>query len=177
MIFCLKHRNNTWIHLKINVFLPLSLVNKCLILIIAPYSTVECLLHFFKVRVNYGRSVIYLQAMFYCDLSPDRGVNYLSQACMPSYFSHVQLFATPWTVAHQAPLSMGFSRQEFWSGLPRPLPCHLPNPGIEPRSPALQADSLPSEPPANPPTVLAKSNKNRLALELKEKKQKRRQGA
>ena len=54
---------------------------------------------------------------------------------------------TPWAVAHQAPLSMGFSRQEHWSGLPCPPPGDLPNPGIEPRSPTLQADSLPSEPP------------------------------
>ena len=51
--------------------------------------------------------------------------------------------ATPWTVAHQAPLSMGFSRQEYLSGLPFPSPGDLPNPGIEPRSPTLQADSLP----------------------------------
>ena len=59
----------------------------------------------------------------------------------------VQLFVTPWTVAHQAPLSIGFSRQEYWSGLPFPSPGGLPNPGIEPRSPALQADALTSEPP------------------------------
>ena len=61
--------------------------------------------------------------------------------------SRVQLFATPWTVARQPPLSMEFSRQEYWSGLPFPSPADLPDPGIEPRSPALQADSLPSEPP------------------------------
>ena len=53
--------------------------------------------------------------------------------------------ATPWTVACQAPLSMGFSRQEYWTGLPFPSPGDLPDPGIEPRSPALQADSLPYE--------------------------------
>jgi len=64
--------------------------------------------------------------------------------------SHVQLFATPWTVAHQVPLSMGFSRQEYWSGLPFPSPGDLPNPGIEPRSPALQADPLTSEPFTQP---------------------------
>ena len=58
--------------------------------------------------------------------------------------SRVRLFATPWTVAHQAPLSMGFSRQEYWSGLPFPSPGDLSNPGIEPRSPALQADALTS---------------------------------
>ena len=51
--------------------------------------------------------------------------------------SHVQLFATPWTVAYQAPLSMGFSRQEYWSELQFPSPGGLPNPGIEPGSPAL----------------------------------------
>ena len=54
---------------------------------------------------------------------------------------------TPWTVAHQFSLFMGFSRQEYWSGLPFPSPEGLPDPGIEPGSPALQADSLPSEPP------------------------------
>ena len=53
------------------------------------------------------------------------------------------LFETPWTVAHQAPLSMEFSRQEYWSGLPFPSPADLPDAGIEPRSPALWADSLP----------------------------------
>ena len=61
--------------------------------------------------------------------------------------SRVQLFVTPWTVAHQAPPSMGFSRQEYWSGLPFPSPGGLPDPGIEPGSPTLQADASPSEPP------------------------------
>ena len=60
--------------------------------------------------------------------------------------SHIQLFATPRTVAHQAPPPMEFSRQEHWSELPFPSPGDHPNPGIEPRSPALQADALPSEP-------------------------------
>ena len=54
---------------------------------------------------------------------------------------------TPWTVAHQAPLSMGFPRQDYWSGQPFLSPGDLPDPGIEPTSPGLQADSLPSEPP------------------------------
>jgi len=57
--------------------------------------------------------------------------------------------ATPWTVAHQVPLSMGFSRQEYWTGLQFPSLGYLPNPGIKPRSLALQADSLPSEPPVH----------------------------
>ena len=60
--------------------------------------------------------------------------------------SRVRLFATPWTVAHQAPPFMGFSRQDCWSGLPFPSPGDLPDPGIEPRSPELEADALPSEP-------------------------------
>ena len=64
--------------------------------------------------------------------------------------SHVRLFETPWTVAHQTPPSMEFSRQESWSGLPFPSPGGLPNPGIEPESPALQVDALPSELPGNP---------------------------
>ena len=59
----------------------------------------------------------------------------------------VQLCATPWTVARQAPLSMGFSSQEYRRGLPFPSPKDLPNPGSEPGSPGLQTDSLPSEPP------------------------------
>ena len=61
--------------------------------------------------------------------------------------SRARLFVTPWTVAYQAPLSMGFSRQEYWSGLPFPSPGDLPDPGIEPRSPTLQGDALTSEPP------------------------------
>ena len=64
--------------------------------------------------------------------------------------SRVRLFATPRTVAYQAPPSMEFSRQEYWSGLPFPSPGDLPNPGIEPTPPTLQADALPSEPPGKP---------------------------
>ena len=65
----------------------------------------------------------------------------LVRVCVLNDFSHVRLF-----VAHQAPLFMGFSRQEYWSGLPFPPPRDLPDPGIKPRFPALQADALPSEP-------------------------------
>ena len=67
--------------------------------------------------------------------------------------SLVQLFATPWTAARQAPLSTGFSRQEHWSGLPCPPQGNLPDPEIEPMSAmalALKADSLPPEPPGKP---------------------------
>ena len=61
--------------------------------------------------------------------------------------SHVQLFVTPWTVDYNATPSMGFSRQDYWSGLPFPSPEDLPNPGIKPGSPSLYADALSSEPP------------------------------
>ena len=64
--------------------------------------------------------------------------------------SRVRLFATPWTVAYQAPSSMGFSRQEYWSGLPFPSAGDLPDPGIEPGSPTFQADALTFEPPGKP---------------------------
>ena len=66
------------------------------------------------------------------------------------WLSCVWLFVTPWSVACQVPLSMAFSRQEYWSGLPFPSPGDLPDPGMEPGSSALQADSLPSEPPGQP---------------------------
>ena len=67
--------------------------------------------------------------------------------------SRVRLFATLWMVACQAPPSMGFSRQEYWSGLPFPSPGDLPDPGIKPRSLALQADALSSEPPGKSPIL------------------------
>ena len=63
----------------------------------------------------------------------------------------LSVFTTPWTVAHQAPLSiLEFSRQEYWSGLPFPSSGYLPDPGIKPQSPALQADALPPEPSGKP---------------------------
>ena len=73
--------------------------------------------------------------------------------CVLSHFSHVRLFVIPWTVARQIPLSMGFSRQEYWSGLLCFSPGDLPNLGIEPvtpTAPALLVDSLPTEPPRKP---------------------------
>ena len=74
-------------------------------------------------------------------------------ACVLNCFSCIRLFVTLWIVAHQAPLSVGFSRQEYWSGLPCPPPEDLPNPGIEPASltsPAFQVGSLPLVPPGKP---------------------------
>ena len=70
-------------------------------------------------------------------------------SCVLSSFSHVELSVTLWIVGLQAPLSMGFFRQDYWSGLPCPFLGPLPYPEIKPRSPALQADSLPSEPLGN----------------------------
>ena len=72
---------------------------------------------------------------------------------MLSHFSHVQLFATPWIAAYQASLSMEFSRQEYWRGLPFPPPWDLPDPGIEPtslKSPSLEKGSLPLASPGKP---------------------------
>ena len=66
-----------------------------------------------------------------------------SQAPVNTLIVTVSDSATPWTVTHQGPLSMGFSRQEYWNELPFPSPGDIPDPGIEPRSPSLQADSLP----------------------------------
>ena len=83
----------------------------------------------------------------------------------PNHFSHVRLIVTQWAVAHQAPLSMGFSRQEYWSGLPCPPPGDFPDPGIKPRSPALQADSLPLSHQGGPPTFsLAHRNTSKKSL-------------
>ena len=74
--------------------------------------------------------------------SPMKSESEVAQLC--------PLFVTPWTVAYQASPSMGFSRQECWCGVPFPSPGDLPDPGIEPWSPALRADALPSEPPGKP---------------------------
>ena len=79
-------------------------------------------------------------------------------ASMLGHLSYVRLWAILWTGAHQAPLSMGISRQEYWSGLPFPSPGDLPDPRIEPGSPTLQADSLPSESPGAPKGTKAMSN-------------------
>ena len=100
------------------------------------------------IAVNYGVII----AVFVCALldklilgKTSTRFSFVYRDCVLSCFSHVQLFTTPQTVAHQAPLSMEFSRQEYWSRLPCPPPGDLPDPGIEPTSPAvppLQMDSL-----------------------------------
>ena len=109
-----------------------------------------------------SRKVLSREEMF--ELDPEcwwvatnvKGTQHVLAKVKVKSLSGVWLFATPWTVAHQAPPSMGFSRQEYWSGLPFPSPGEsswpgdLPDPGIEPGSPALQADALPLEPPGKP---------------------------
>ena len=83
-------------------------------------------------------------------LNPRHTLRWVLKWYVLSHFSRVRLFVTPWTVAHQAPLSVGFPRQEYRSGLPCPPPGDLPDPGIEPAATASQADSLPTEPPGKP---------------------------
>ena len=83
----------------------------------------------------------------YNELSPPTSQNKVDKV---KSLSCVQLFGTPWTVAYQAPQSMEFPRQEYWNGLPFPSPGDLPDPGIEPRSPTLQADALLSKPLGKP---------------------------
>ena len=78
---------------------------------------------------------------------------YVCDVTQSMSLERVQLFATPWTVACEAPLSMEFSRQEYWNGLPFTFPGDLPDPGIEPGSPSLQADSLPSSHQESPSTL------------------------
>ena len=84
-----------------------------------------------------------------CPPSPTSAITRVGSFVVSS-LSHVQLFATPRTVAHQAPLSMGFPRQEYWSGLPFPSPGDLLDPGIEPRSPTLGGGFFITEPPRKP---------------------------
>ena len=80
---------------------------------------------------------------------------YLRALCMLSHFSCVQLFLIPWTITHQAPLSVGLSRQEYWSRPPCSPPGNLPDPEMEPDSPVLQVDSLPMSHPGNSTEELA----------------------
>ena len=110
-------------------------------------------------------SIVRLQESFFLDFSCYYCYHKTNSICNvvhgPKYckrkkvksFGYAWLFAIPWTVACQPPPSTGFSRQEYWSGLPFPSPGDLPDPGIEPWSPTLQADSLSSEPPGNPPIL------------------------
>ena len=102
-----------------------------------PPLPLHCRANIHALNITPGHHLLYL---FLCRTDPTvkvwvaewRGVCVCVYVCVKS-LSHVRLLATPWTVARQAPLSMGFSRQEYWSGLPFPSPGDLPNPGIKPR--------------------------------------------
>ena len=100
-------------------------------------------------RPSHGQICIFIQICIH----PESLLVLIVTEVKVKVFSCVLLFVTPWTVAHQAPLSMEFSRQEYWSGMPFPSPGYLPDPGIKPRSPAWQADSLQSEPAGKPNRV------------------------
>ena len=102
---------------------------------------------------------------------PGRGTKILhATLCCALSLSHVWLFVTPWTVAPRAPLSMGFSRQEHWRGFPCPPPGDLPDSGIEPMYPTLQADSLPSEPPESPACYAAQQQKKKKKKKERERR-------
>ena len=93
---------------------------------------------------------------------------HIIHSCVCQSLNRAQVFATPWTVAHQAPLSMGFSRQEYWSELPFPSPGDLLDSGIGPGSPALQADSLPSEVQGKPNPLTQSSKTDNLLCQRSE---------
>ena len=111
--------------------------------------------HYFADKGLYSQSYVFSSTRVWMwELDHTEGWKWKS-------LSHVWLFATPWTVVCQAPLSMEFSKQKYWSGLLCPSPGDLPNPVIEPRSPvspALQVDSLPTEPPEKPLSAHISSN-------------------
>ena len=88
------------------------------------------------------------------------GCHFLLQCVKVKSLSHVRLLANPWTTAHQGPPSLGFSRQEYWNGLPFLPPGDIPDPGIEPGSPALQSDTLLSESPGKPHAAAAAAAKS-----------------
>ena len=96
-----------------------------------------------SVLIGMGEQELHLYYVYF--------ITHLRSSCYRKVqlLSRVQLSAIPWMAARKAPLSLGFSKQEYWSRLLCPFPEGLPDPGIEPRSPILQADSLPSEPPGN----------------------------
>ena len=108
-----------------------------------------------------------LKILQYCKIKGEREVKpiYLSVKVKELFAQSCPTLCDPWTAAHQAPLSMGFFRQDYYSGLPFPSPGDLPDPGIEPGSSMLQADSLPSELPGKPiftcaiPTISSASGK------------------
>ena len=110
-------------------------------------ATNENILYFLRMSISWCVCV----CMYLCVYIHTYLHSYI--CCVLSHFSRVQLFVTLWTIACQAPPSMGFPRKEHWSGLPFPSPGVIPDPGFEPRSPVLQGSSLPFELPGNPTWV------------------------
>ena len=136
------HWNHQTLHLQISAYFGLY---KILLMqeISIPWKTVKGTWNssLLKKIKSFGKMEL-LNCLKY---GKGSGTKLWMPACMPSRFNHVWLFATPWTVAHQSPLSTEFSRQEYWSGLPTPPSGDLPDPRIKlvsPVAPALQADSL-----------------------------------
>ena len=99
----------------------------------------------FLISFSDSFSLMYINSNDFCVL-----ILYSVLVYMLSWFSHVWLFVILWTTAHQAPLSIGLTRQKYWNGLPRPPSGHLPDPRIEPTSPTFQADSLPKNHQGSP---------------------------
>ena len=102
-----------------------------------------------------------INQQYFCFKSLSLFTEWNQSLCVLSRFSHVRIFATPWTVACLAPLSMGFSRQEYWNGLLYLPPANLPDPGIKPTAPALQENSLPTETPGKN-SQISKKHQNSL---------------
>ena len=119
----------------------------------------QCLTIYFKINFTYGfwgRTHFWTWECFIWLW--DKSLHFIYQLYEVKSLSRARFFATPWTVAYQASPSTGFSRQEYWTALPFPSPGDLPDPGIEPGSPALQADALTSEPPGKHRLYTCKSN-------------------
>ena len=143
------------------LFFPLcQILRICLCLCFLAYFTMLCLdvVFFIFILLGFLNLIkLWFDACQFQRFSSSITSNIVSVSCSLSFLpflyqllSPVQFFAALWTVACWVPLSMEFTRQQYWSGLPFPSPRHLPDPGIELRSPAFQADALTSEPPGKP---------------------------
>ena len=148
-----------WLYFKVfikhlTLFLPLSFFVFLFSLKVCNNNTLSLVLKIFSPNLSFDSSndiVEHIQKFNFCS-QPSLYFFKGSEVTWSKVksLSRVRLFVTLWIVAHQAPLSMGFSRQEYWSGLPFPSPGDLPDPGIETGSPTLQAHALLPEPPGDP---------------------------
>ena len=142
-------------HTNISLVLPFTFF--FLLVMISTLVRTQGLPELSKIISSQGQLVSNLNFLLPCKQTYSQILGIKTRTSLRNYYSaynrkvkslsHVRLFVTPWTVAYHVPSSMGFSRQDYWSGLPFPFPEDLPDPGIEPGSPALKADTLPSEPP------------------------------